>query len=483
MAEKLWQGRFDQPTNKLVEEYSASIHFDSRLYRYDIEGSIAHCRMLAECKIITHDEASLIIENLGEIQREIERGHLHLESSQEDIHMAIEQRLIQKIGEVGGKLHTARSRNDQICLDMRLYMRDVLCLSRALLLDVQKTLVILAEQNLDVIMPGYTHLQHAQPILLAHYLLAYYEMFERDDERIADCFKRTNVLPLGAAALAGTTFPIDRELTATYLGFPKISANSIDTVSDRDYLIEFNAASAILMSHVSRMAEELIIWSTSEFAFIEISDAFCTGSSIMPQKKNPDVPELMRGKSARVFGNLMSLLSLTKALPLAYNRDLQEDKEPIFDTADTVLNTLRLLAKLLSEIHFNRDRMAEAAKQGFILATDLADYLVRKGVPFRRAHQVVGQIVQSCIQNCKELQDCTLDELRNFHKAFNSDVFSLLDLTSAVNQRTSAGGTAASQVQEAIRLAQQALQVKQENVDGKFIRNNEKRMATKPESD
>ncbi len=474
MAEKLWQGRFDQPTNKLVEEYSASIHFDSRLYRYDIEGSIAHCRMLAECKIITHDEASLIIENLGEIQREIERGKLQLESSQEDIHMAVEQRLIQKIGEVGGKLHTARSRNDQVCLDMRLYLRDVLCLTRTLLLDVQKTLVLLAEQNLDVIMPGYTHLQHAQPILLAHYLMAYYEMFERDDARMADCYGRTNVLPLGCAALAGTTFPINRELTAQYLGFPKISANSIDTVSDRDYLIEFNAAAAILMSHVSRMAEELILWSTSEFAFIDINDAFCTGSSIMPQKKNPDVPELMRGKSARVFGNLMSLLTLTKALPLAYNRDLQEDKEPVFDTADTVLNTLRLLAKLLPEIQFKRERMVEEARQGFILATDLADYLVHKGVPFRRAHHVVGQIVQTCIQNCKNLEDCTLDELKSFHKAFGPDVFALLDLANAVNQRTSAGGTATSRVEEAVRLARQALQVKQERLDGKFIKTNGK---------
>ena len=474
MADKPWQGRFDQPTNKLVEDYSASIHFDSRLYRYDIEGSIAHCRMLAECKIISHDEASLIIGNLGEIQREIERGKLLMESFQEDIHMAIEQRLIQKIGEVGGKLHTARSRNDQICLDMRLYMRDMLCQTRALLLDLQKVLVALAEQNLDVIMPGYTHLQHAQPVLLAHHLMAYYEMFERDDERFADCYKRTNVFPLGSAALAGTTFPIDREWTGKYLGFPKISANSIDTVSDRDYLMEFSAAAAILMTHVSRMAEELIIWSTSEFAFIEISDAFCTGSSIMPQKKNPDVPELMRGKSARVFGNLMSLLALTKALPLAYNRDLQEDKEPVFNTTDTVLSTLRLLSKLLPEIRFNRERMAEVAKEGFILATDLADYLVRKGVPFRRSHHAVGQIVQSCIQSGKELQDCTLEELKTFHKAFDSDVFSFLDLATAVDQRASAGGTATSCVKEAVRLAQLALQAKQEILDEASIRNNER---------
>jgi len=478
MAEKPWQGRFDQPTNKLVEDYSASIHFDSRLYRYDIEGSIAHCRMLAECKIISHDEASLIVGHLGEIQREIERGKLPMETFQEDIHMAIEQRLIQRVGEVGGKLHTARSRNDQICLDMRLYMRDVLCQTRALLLDLQKVLVALAEQNLDVIMPGYTHLQHAQPVLLAHHLMAYYEMFERDDERFADCFNRTNVFPLGSAALAGTTFPIDREWTAKYLGFPKISANSMDTVSDRDYLMEFAAAAAILMTHVSRIAEELIIWSTSEFAFIEISDSFCTGSSIMPQKKNPDVPELMRGKSARVIGNLMSLLTLTKALPLSYNRDLQEDKEPVFNSADTVLSTVRLLAKLLPEIRFNRRRMAEAANEGFSLATDLADYLVRKGVPFRKAHHAVGQVVHFCIQNGKKLQDCTLEELRNFHKAFDSDVFSFLDLATAVDQRTSAGGTASSCVRKAVRSAQLALQTKQESLDEKFARNNEKQPVT-----
>jgi argininosuccinate lyase len=469
MAEKLWQGRFDQPTNKLVENYSASIHFDSRLYRYDIEGSIAHCRMLAECKIITHDEASLIVENLGEIQREIERGKITFESFQEDIHMAIEQRLIQKIGELGGKLHTARSRNDQICLDMRLYMRDVLGQVRALLLHVQKVLLSTAEQHLDIIMPGYTHLQHAQPVLLAHHLMAYYEMFERDTERFTDCLRRTEVFPLGSAALAGTTFPIDRAWAAKYLGFPRVSANSMDTVSDRDYLLEFNAAAAILMVHVSRLAEELIIWSTSEFAFISFSDAFCTGSSIMPQKKNPDVPELMRGKSARVIGNLMSLLTLIKGLPLTYNRDLQEDKEPAFDTADTVLGTLRLLAKLLPEIRFNGERMRAVAKEGFSLATDLADYLVRKGIPFRRAHAIVGQIVQFCDHNEKELQECTLDELRNFHKAFDSDVFAFLDLSKAVDLRRSAGGTATSCVTEAIGQARQALEARQTTLDEKLL--------------
>jgi len=453
MGEKLWQGRFEQPMNKQVEEYTASVHFDKRLYRYDIEGSIAHSRMLAACKIISDEEASRIVAGLGEIQREIERNQIDFASTQEDIHMAIEQHLIQKVGEVGGKLHTARSRNDQICLDMRLYLRDVLVQCRALLHELQRVLVTMAEQNLDVVMPGFTHLQHAQPVLLAHHLMAYHEMFGRDDERFDGCFQRTNVLPLGSAALAGTTLPIDMEWTARYLNFPRVTANSIDAVSDRDYLIEFNAAAAIFMMHVSRMAEELILWSTSEFAFIEISDAFCSGSSIMPQKKNPDVPELMRGKTARVYGNLTALLTLTKALPLAYNRDLQEDKEPIFDTVDTVLTTLRLLARLLPEIRFNRERLAAMAVEGFTLATDLADYLVRKGVAFRKAHHVVGQIVQHCLHHGKELAECSLEVFKSFHKAFDHDVFPFLDLNSVIDRRTSLGGTASSRVRLAIEQA------------------------------
>ncbi|MFZ2446467.1 MAG: argininosuccinate lyase [Syntrophobacteraceae bacterium] len=453
MTEKLWQGRFDQPTNKLVEDYTASIQFDSRLYRYDIEGSIAHCRMLAKCEIITDDEASQIVETLGEILRDIERGKVPLDASQEDIHMAIEKELIARIGETGGKLHTARSRNDQVALDMRLYMRDLLSMCRSELGKVRRALIEMAERNIDVIMPGFTHLQHAQPVLFAHHLMAYHEMFRRDSARFRDCLGRTNVMPLGSAALAGTTFPTDMEWTARYLKFPHVVANSMDAVSDRDYLIEFCSASAIFMMHVSRMAEELIIWSTPEFDFIEISDAFCTGSSIMPQKKNPDVPELMRGKSGRVFGNLMALLTLTKGLPLAYNRDLQEDKEPVFDTADTVLATLRLLAKLLPEIRVHREKMALMAGQGFTLATDLADYLVRKGVPFRKAHHVVGQVVQFCIRNGKELKDCSLDEFKSFHKAFDTDVFPYLEISTVIDRRKSIGGTATSRVEEAIARA------------------------------
>lgn len=464
MTEKLWQGRFDQPTNKLVEDYTASIHYDSRLFRYDIEGSIAHCRMLGECGIIPQDEVLGIVETLGEILRDIERGKIALDSSQEDIHMAIERELIARIGETGGKLHTARSRNDQVALDMRLYMRDVLSQACALLFELERALVATAEQNVDVIMPGFTHLQHAQPVLLAHHLMAYYEMFRRDSERFRDCLTRANVMPLGSAALAGTTYPIDMEWTARELNFPRVVANSMDAVSDRDYMIEFCSASAIFMMHVSRMAEELILWSSQEFAFIEISDAFCTGSSIMPQKKNPDVPELMRGKSGRVYGNLMALLTLTKGLPLTYNRDLQEDKEPVFDTADTVLSTLRLLAKLLPEIRINRAGMAHMAGQGFTLATDLADYLVRKGVPFRKAHHVVGQVVQNCIQNTKELSDLTLDEFKAFHKAFDSDVFSYLNISSVIDQRTSIGGTATSRIKEAIARAKMDLEASKQEL-------------------
>jgi argininosuccinate lyase len=466
MGEKPWQGRFEQPMNKQVEEFTASVHFDKRLYRYDVEGSIAHCRMLAASKIISDEDASLIVAALGEIQREIERGEIDLTSAQEDIHMAVEQRLIQKIGEVGGKLHTARSRNDQICLDMRLYLRDLLSQCRMLLLEVQKVLVSLAEQNLGAVMPGFTHLQHAQPVLLSHHLMAYYEMFRRDDERLEGCLWRTNVLPLGSAALAGTTLPIMMEWTAQYLRFPRITENSMDAVSDRDYLIEFNAAAAMLMMHVSRMAEELILWSTSEFAFIEISDAFCTGSSIMPQKKNPDVPELMRGKTARVYGNLMALLTLTKALPLAYNRDLQEDKEPVFDTADTVVSTLRLLARLLPEVRFKHERMAMMAAEGFTLATDLADYLVRKGVPFRKAHHVVGQLVQHCLHQNRGLHQCSLEELKSFHKAFDHDVFPFLDMDSVIDQRSSLGGTASSRVREALLRANAELQTKEQALKG-----------------
>ena len=457
MAEKLWKGRFEQPTDKLVEDYTASIHFDSRLYRYDIEGSIAHCRMLAERGIISQGDASRIVKALGEILLDIEMDRIALDSSREDIHMAIESELTARIGEIGGKLHTARSRNDQVALDMRLFMRDALSSILDLACEVRSALVAIAEKHLDVIMPGFTHLQHAQPILFSHHLMAYYEMFGRDFARLRDCLVRMDVMPLGSAALAGTTFPIDMEWTARQLGFSRIAANSVDAVSDRDYLIEFCSASSILMMHVSRLAEEFIIWSSPEFAFIEISDAFCTGSSIMPQKKNPDVPELMRGKTGRVYGNLIALLTVTKGLPLAYNRDLQEDKQPVFDTVDTLVATLRLLGKMLPEIRIDRDMMARMAGHNFTLATDLADYLVRHDVPFRKAHHVVGQIVQYCIQAGKELGDCSLDEFRKFHKAFDKDVFPFIEISNVVDRRQSAGGTATLRVKEAIARARAEL--------------------------
>jgi argininosuccinate lyase len=458
MAEKLWKGRLELATDKLVEDYTASIHFDGRLYRYDIEGSIAHCRMLAECGIISREEASLIVKTLGEILQDIEQGRVALDPSREDIHMAIENELTARIGEVGGKLHTARSRNDQIALDMRLFMRDEIESIMGLLCELRRTIIEAAEKYIDVIMPGFTHLQHAQPVLFSHHLMAYHEMFCRDFARLGDCFVRTDVMPLGSAALAGTTFPIDMEWTARQLGFSKVAANSMDAVSDRDYLIEFCSVSAILMMHVSRMAEEFIIWSSPEFSFIEISDAFCTGSSIMPQKKNPDVPELMRGKTGRVYGNLIALLTMVKGLPLAYNRDLQEDKEPVFDTVDTIKATLRLLSKMLPEIRIDREMMSGMAGRNFTLATDLADYLVRREVPFRQAHSIVGRVVQHCIRKGKELSDCSLDELRTFHKAFGEDVFSFIEISNVIDRRKSMGGTSTSRVKEAIARARKELE-------------------------
>ncbi len=450
MALKPWQGRFERSTSRAVERYTESLSFDRRLYKYDIMGSVAHCRMLAECGIISHDDASEIVTALGEIQREIERGEFVFDPSDEDIHMAIERRLIQKVGDVGGKLHTARSRNDQVCLDMRLYLRDVIKNIRLNLLELMQVLTDIAEKNVEVILPGFTHLQHAQPVSLGHHLMAYCEMFRRDEERFSDCLKRVNVLPLGSAALAGTTFPVDMEWTAKYLGFDRITRNSMDAVSDRDFLVEFLGISAITAMHISRFAEELVIWSSPEFGFIEISDAFCTGSSIMPQKKNPDVAELMRGKTGRVYGNLVSLLTVLKGLPLTYNRDLQEDKEAVFDTADTLLDTLRVLILMLPEISFNSGRMKQALEDGWILATELADYLVLKGIPFRKAHHAVGQVVKYCIDSGKKLTECSLEELKQFSKCFEEDVFDVLSFEKAIERRKSIGGTAFSRVIEAI---------------------------------
>jgi argininosuccinate lyase len=451
--DKLWGGRFTQPTDKFVEEFTASIEFDKRLYAQDIRGSIAHARMLARQGIITQADAESIMTGLENILNLIDAGTFDFSVSLEDIHMNIETRLSEKIGEAGKRLHTGRSRNDQVALDIRLYLRDEIKEIDALLDLLIDSLIYQAESHLCVIMPGYTHLQTAQPVLFSHYMLAYVEMFKRDKGRMADCLKRMNVLPLGAGALAGTTFPIDREYVAELLEFPEVTRNSLDSVSDRDFALEFLASASILMMHLSRFSEELIIWSSSEFRFIELSDAFCTGSSIMPQKKNPDVPELVRGKTGRVFGNLMSLLTVMKALPLAYNKDMQEDKEPLFDTIDTVKGSLRIFADMIREMRLNTDRMRVAAAAGFSTATDVADYLVRKGVPFRDAHEVVGKAVRYCIDMKKDLPELTLDEWRDFSKEIGEDIFAAITLEASVNARRATGGTALEKVKEEIERA------------------------------
>ncbi len=457
MSDKPWAGRFTQPTDQFVEEFTASIGFDQRLYRYDIRGSIAHARMLARQGIIGQDEAERIVFGLNEILEEIEAGKVSFSVSLEDIHMNIEKRLIDKIGPVGGKLHTARSRNDQVALDIRLYLRDEIDTVCGFLEKLQTALVDQAEANLDVIMPGYTHLQTAQPVLFAHHMLAYFEMFDRDRDRLREIRHRLNRLPLGAGALAGTTFPIDREWVAEQLGFDGVTRNSLDTVSDRDFAIEFCAAGSILMMHLSRLAEELILWSSADFDFVELSDAFCTGSSIMPQKKNPDVPELVRGKTGRVYGNLVSLLTLMKSLPLAYNKDMQEDKEPLFDTLDTVKGSLKIFADMIADMKVKTDRMRQAAGRGFSTATDVADYCVRKGLPFRQAHEVVGRTVRYCIEQGKDIPELSLEEFRQFSELIDEDIYDYVTLEASVNARRATGGTAREAVCREIARARQQL--------------------------
>jgi argininosuccinate lyase len=442
-----------------VEAFTASIHFDQRLARHDIAGSIAHARMLGKCGILAKAEVDAIVGGLTEIQGEIERGELRVDPALEDIHTHIEQRLRERIGEVAGKLHTARSRNDQVALDLRLYLREAIGQIREGVRSVQEGLVAKAEVNLGTIMPGYTHLQRAQPILLAHHLLAYFEMFQRDRDRFADCLTRLNVLPLGAGALAGTSLPIDRAYVATLLDFPKIAANSEDAVADRDFAVEFLACCAILAMHISRWAEELVLWASAEFGFIELPDAFATGSSMMPQKKNPDVAELARGKAGRVYGALLALLTLLKGLPLSYNRDLQEDKEPVFDAVDTIRQTLDVLPPLVKAIKFRPERMRAAAAEGFLNATDLADYLVMKGVPFREAHEMVGRIVRECLDTGQRLEDLPLQRLRHFSRAFEADVAKYISLEGCVERRRSVGGTSSRLVGEAIRLAKRTLRI------------------------
>jgi argininosuccinate lyase len=448
---KAWGGRFSQPTDELVEHFTASILFDRRLYNYDIQGSVAHCRMLAKCGIITDDEASVIMLALEEIKAEIEQDTFIFDVRWEDIHMHIERRLIEKIGPVGGKLHTARSRNDQIALDVRLYLRDEI---RAILHDIrqlQRTLVDLAEAHLDVIMPGYTHLQRAQPIRLSHHLLAYDEMLERDHQRFTECLMRVNVLPLGAGALATTTYPIDRSYVARLLDFPALTENSLDAVSDRDFVIECCAHAALMMMHLSRLSQELTLWCSAEFGFIELSDAFSTGSSIMPQKKNPDVAELVRGKTGRVYGHLQGVLTVMKGLPLAYNSDMQEDKEALFDVIDTVKACLRVLAPMLATLTLRPERMRGAASEGFGTATDMADYLAAKGLPFRQAHEIVGRLVRHCLDQQQTLDDLSLEELQTFSPLFERDVYQAIALDASVDRRQVRGGPARTLVAERLK--------------------------------
>jgi argininosuccinate lyase len=450
---KLWGGRFTQPTDKFVEEFTSSINFDKRLYHQDIRGSIAHAQMLGKQGIIPRADVEQIVHGLRGILGQIETGDFDFSVALEDIHMNIESRLSTRIGEAGKRLHTGRSRNDQVALDLRLYLRDELVEISAYLDLLIDALLFQAEKNLGVIMPGYTHLQTAQPILYSHHMLAYVEMFKRDKGRMDDCLKRTNVLPLGAGALAGTTFPIDREYVAELLEFPAVTRNSLDSVSDRDFAIEFLGAASIIMMHLSRFSEELILWSTSEFKFIDLSDGFCTGSSIMPQKKNPDVPELVRGKTGRVYGNLMALLTVMKSLPLAYNKDMQEDKEPLFDTIDTIKGSLKIFADMIREMRVNAETMKTAAARGFSTATDVADYLVCKGMPFRDAHEVVGKAVRYCIDRGKDMPELTIEEWRAFSDRIEEDIASAITLESSVNARRATGGTALERVKAEIERA------------------------------
>jgi argininosuccinate lyase len=448
--DKPWAGRFTAPTDAFVEAFGASVGFDKRMYRQDIAGSKAHARMLAHVGVLTGEECKAIIKGLDEIQQDIEQGNFAWLTELEDVHMNIEARLTDRIGITGKKLHTGRSRNDQVATDIRLYLRDEVDLIQAELLRLLEGLVSLAEQHADTIMPGFTHLQTAQPVTFGHHMLAWCEMLVRDRARLADCRKRINIMPLGSAALAGTTYPIDREFTAKELGFDAVAENSLDAVSDRDFAIELAATASLIMVHLSRFSEELILWSSAQFDFVDLGDSFCTGSSIMPQKKNPDVPELVRGKTGRVVGHLVSMLMLMKGQPLAYNKDNQEDKEPLFDTLDNLKGCLKVYADMMPQIGVKQDNMREAARRGFSTATDLADYLVRKDVPFRDAHEIVGKAVRFGVDNNKDLSEMTLAELKQFSDAISDDVFDVLTLEGSVAARNHIGGTAPNQVREAV---------------------------------
>ncbi|RME33377.1 MAG: argininosuccinate lyase [Gammaproteobacteria bacterium] len=454
---KPWGGRFSQPTDAFVEDFTASVGFDRRLYRYDIMGSVAHATMLAEVGVLTEQEREAIVGGLREIEAEIESGRFDWSVALEDVHMNIEARLTSRIGETGKKLHTGRSRNDQVATDLRLFLRDEIDALREETAELCRVLIALAEREADTIMPGFTHLQTAQPVTFGHHMLAWVEMLLRDRERLADCRRRVNRLPLGAAALAGTTFPIDRARTAELLGFEAVCENSLDAVSDRDFVIEFLSDAALLMMHLSRFSEELVLWVSQQFGFVELPDAYCTGSSIMPQKKNPDVPELIRGKSGRVFGHLVSLLTLMKGQPLAYNKDNQEDKEPLFDTIDTLHGSLRAYTEMMAQVKVCREQTRAAAARGFATATDLADYLVRKGLPFRDAHEVVGRAVRLALERGCGLEELELDTLRGLCDLIGEDVYNSLTLEGSVAARNHIGGTAPEQVRAAARRARERL--------------------------
>ncbi len=461
---KLWGGRFQKETDKLVEDFHSSIGFDQRLYRQDIQGSIAHAKMLGEQNIISQNEAKVLVNGLLELQAEIDAGKIKFDPAAEDIHMNIETLLTKKVGDVGKKLHTGRSRNDQVALDIKLYLKKEIASLQTLLLQLQKTILELAKKNLHTIMPGYTHLQKAQPITFAHHIMAYFFMFERDLSRFADCQKRADTCPLGSGALATTTFPLDRKMVADELGFAEITANSLDGVSDRDHIAEFQSAAAILMMHFSRLCEEIILWSSDEFGFITLDDAYSTGSSIMPQKKNPDVAELIRGKTGRVYGNLLAILTILKSLPLAYNKDMQEDKESFFDTVDTLYGCLLTITPMLATMKINSEKMLAGASGGFTNATDVADYLAKKGTPFREAHRIVGEIVFHCLEKKIAIQELTLAEFQKFSPIFTDDIYEFITLQTCVNKRDLPSGPAPTAVKESIELGEKLLaKFRQEN--------------------
>lgn len=457
MGHKPWDGRFSEPTDKAVEAFTASIDIDGRLYNYDIDGSIAHCKTLARAGVITEKEAMALTEGLEKVRGEISRGELEFCDRLEDIHMHVEDRLSAHVGDLARKLHTGRSRNDQIALDERLYLRAETRTIISQLIAFRSAIVDLAEKNLNIVMPGYTHLQRAQPVLFSHHMMAYYEMMSRDSGRFADALERMDVMPLGSAALAGTTYNLDRAYTAGLLGFSKISENSMDAVSDRDFMLEFAAAASICMIHLSRLSEELVLWSSAEFRFVDLPDAFCTGSSIMPQKKNPDIPELIRGRTGRVTGNLVNLLTLMKSLPLAYNRDMQEDKVPLMEIVDTLKPCLDIYTRMMPKIRVNEDVTAKAANSGFQNATDLADYLVEKGMAFRMAHACVGKAVAYALEQKKELHELSLQELRRFDPSIEEGVYDALGVWKMIDRRKVYGGTAGENVKNAIARAKQDL--------------------------